>query len=147
MDTNTVIAIIGAILGTLTGGASLIKLWRMEKHEAKKLDAESIQNEGSAAESYATAAALYAKEVASLKIELMGNQKRHMDEMEIFRSKQASEKAAMETRIIELGRKVEAMEIENKKLREWNIRLAYQIRSFGQIPVPFEVEEIITKKE
>jgi hypothetical protein len=143
MDASIVIVALIASLFNLPGIAALYIAWKNSKAIIQKTRSESAQANGEAAESFANTAQIYAKEVAALKIEMMEVRRQCLAEIEAVRKESFVAKSATTLRIEDLERKFSAVESENKLLKDWTIRLSYQIRSFGQIPVPFESKEEI----
>jgi len=119
MSIETTITLVLALVSLVGAGVTVITSLKKTPHENQQLD-------GDAANKYAQAAATVANENLRMAAKVGALEKR-ID--------------ALEASNMTLEQTIEAERVRSRKFEDWAKRLSYQIRSLGQIPVPFEDEE------
>jgi TolA-binding protein len=103
----------------------------MEKHERSKLRADTFEADGSASESFATAARMSAEEVIRMRNELKAAEADYRCKLD-----------TLEQKINQLEKRIEDLENENQRTRaerdtykEGATQLCYQVKSMKVVPV------------
>ena len=117
--TETTVIVIAALVSVIGAVTTLIAAIRKTPHE-------NMASDGDAANKYAQAAATVANENLRMSAKVGALEKRI---------------EALEASNMTLEQTIEAERVRSRKFEDWAKRLSYQIRSLGQIPVPFEDEE------
>lgn len=132
------ITLIGILISFALGLISLV--WQIIRErqqsirEAKRLPAENMESGGSAAESYAKAAEIKAKENIELSLRL----EKAEEKMGVLEKEQKDNIAAFEKERRETALIVAELKEYVEELKEYIDRLSHQVISLGGTPVPMK---------